>query len=416
VAPPIVRFLLICLTTFWLCVFCTVVRAQPQPIDSIKPRRPNFKTEKVVQCGAARKEVWLPMLEERNVALVANHSSKVDGKHLLDILLENGVALRRIFAPEHGFEGMLSAGEAVRDSKLKDLGVKVISLYGRNKKPTYDHLADVDVVVFDIQDVGVRYYTYISTMHYVMQACAEMGKEFIVLDRPNPNGFYVDGPVLEPGFTSFVGLHPVPLVHGMTIGEYAQMINGEGWLGAGLSCSLQVVPCQHYDHNDFYMLPEKPSPNLPNMAAVFLYPSLGLFEGTRVSVGRGTEKPFQYIGFPGHNRSEILFAPVAREGAAKPPYEGDTCGGYDLEKMGMEVLPWRRGIYLHWLLNMYAVFPDKSQFFLPNNFIDLLAGTNRLRLGIVEGKKEEEIRAEWEKGIGQFRKTRAKYLLYPDFD
>ncbi|MCB0481508.1 MAG: DUF1343 domain-containing protein [Flavobacteriales bacterium] len=375
-----------------------------------------FKTDKVVKVGAVQVDEYLYDLQEMKVGVVANQSSLANEKHLVDLLIENNVNLVRVFSPEHGFRGTEDAGKKIGDQRDEKTGLKIISLYGKNKKPNYDQIIDLDVIVFDLQDVGVRYYTYISTMFLVMQACAEMEKKMIVLDRPNPNGFYVDGPVLDPKFSSFVGMHEVPLVHGMTIGEYARMINGEGWLGDGLKCNLKVITCKNYDHNDFFKLRVKPSPNLPNMSSIFLYPSLGLFEGTVVSVGRGTDKPFQQIGHPKYPYGDTSFVPKSVEGARTPKLMNEVCYGFDLEDFGLNEMPRMGKLYLHWLINMYESIPDSANFFLANGFFDLLAGTDRLRLQIIEGKKEKEIRASWQEDLVNFKGIRKKYLLYDDFE
>ena len=287
-----------------------------------------------VRVGAEDVPSYLPLIQAKKVAIVANATSVVKGTHLVDTLLTLGVEVKRVFAPEHGFRGKADAGEHVNDEVDAATGLPIISLYGKNKKPSKEQLTEIQAVVFDIQDVGVRFYTYLSTLHYVMEACAENDIPLIVLDRPNPNGFYIDGPMMESGFESFVGLHPVPLVYGMTIGEYAQMINGEGWLANGASCDLTVVKCQAYDHEILYELPIPPSPNLPNMSSVYLYPSLALFEGTVVSVGRGTDFPFQVVGHPDFEPGPFRFTPAPNEGAKYPKLEGVKCKGLDLREYG----------------------------------------------------------------------------------
>jgi uncharacterized protein YbbC (DUF1343 family) len=377
----------------------------------------HYKTDKTIICGAAQFAEYQVLLEELRVAVVANQTTKIGKEHLVDFLLKNGVNVIKVFAPEHGFRGKADAGATIKDSRDAKTGLKITSLYGKNKKPSYDHLADVDVVIFDIQDVGVRFYTYISTMHYVMQACAEMEKIMIVLDRPNPNGFYVDGPVLDLKFQSFVGMHQVPLVHGMTIGEYAQMVNGEGWLGEDLKCDLTVVPCLNYDHYDYYKLPVKPSPNLPNMASIFLYPSLGFFEGTVVSVGRGTDFPFQVVGHYAVKGFEFSYTPMSNEGAHYPKLQGKECKGYDLRKYGVESTPFENKINLTWIIEMYGQLKDlETPFFLENNFLSKLAGTDKLKNQIIDGMSAEEIRASWKADLDTFKPIRKKYLIYRDFE
>lgn len=377
-----------------------------------------FKTNAEVICGAERYDEYEYYLREEKVAVVANQSSVInDTLHLVDFLMDKGVDILRVFSPEHGFRGKADAGAHIKDQRDAKTGLKLISLYGKSKKPAYDHLADVNVVVFDLQDVGVRFYTYISTMHYVMTACAEMKIKVVVLDRPNPNGFYVDGPMLESDFQSFVGMHPIPLVHGMTIGEYAKMINEEGWLENGVKCDLKVIPCLNYDHNDYYNLSIKPSPNLPNAASIFLYPSLAIFEGTVVSVGRGTETPFQIIGHPNVKEGDLEFTPTSGPGAKSPKLMDQKCKGYQLEHFGLSTLPKRKQLYLFWLINMYKELnTEETPFFLANGFFDRLAGTDKLRIQIEEGKKEEEIRESWQADIIGFKEIRKKYLLYKDFE
>lgn len=364
-----------------------------------------------VRTGAERTELYLPLLRGKRVAVVTNQTGLIARTHLVDSLLALKVNVRKVFAPEHGFRGEADAGEHVASTRDQRSGLPLVSLYGKNKKPAREQLQDVDVVLFDIQDVGVRFYTYISTLHYVMEACAEQGKSLVVLDRPNPNGFYVDGPVLDTTYRSFVGMHPVPLVHGMTIGEYAHMINGEGWLGGGKTCALEVVPCDDYDHARQYDLPVRPSPNLPNMAAVYLYPSLGLFEGTLVSVGRGTEKPFQCIGYPGSGFGSYAFTPRPMPGAKEPPHNGKSCQGMDLAEYGTFVTRLEPGLHLEWLIGFHGVATDKQAFFTP--FFEKLAGGPGLRLAVQRGDDVATIKASWAKDLERFRGVRKKYLLYP---
>jgi uncharacterized protein YbbC (DUF1343 family) len=364
--------------------------------------------------GAERFETYVSRLEGKSVAVVANQTSLAFGTHLVDTLLAQGVEIKHVFAPEHGFRGVADAGAYVSNTKDPKTGLKVYSLYGKNKKPNYLQLEDVDIVLFDLQDVGVRYYTYISTLHYMMEACAELGVELMVLDRPNPNGFYVDGPVLQESYSSFVGLHPVCLVHGMTIAEYAQMINGESWLAESVKCELSVIKCLNYEHTDYYELPVRPSPNLPNMASIYLYPSLGLFEGTIVSVGRGTASPFQHFGHPSIS-SEYSFTPKASLGASAPKLEGKECFGFDLKEYGIDSMPQRKELYLNWLKLSYDQLNKEHQFFLKNNFINLLFGSDRLQNMIKSDRSIKEIRASWQEEKAEFLETRKNYLLYEDF-
>lgn len=365
----------------------------------------------LIHVGAERTALYLPLLANKRVAVVTNQTGRVGQLHLVDSLLALRIQVVKVFAPEHGFRGEADAGEHVKNATDERTGLALISLYGGNKKPTAEQLSNVDVLLFDIQDVGVRFYTYISTLHYVMEAAAEQGKSVVVLDRPNPNGSYVDGPVLDPKYTSFVGMHPVPLVHGMTVGEYARMINGEGWLKGGSACSLTVIPCAGYDHAMSYDLPVRPSPNLPNTSAVRLYPSLGLFEGTMVSVGRGTDRPFQCIGFPGCALGRFSFTPKPMPGAKEPPYSNQLCQGLDLQEYGLVQSRLDKRISLQWLIGMYGAAPDKSKFFNP--FFEKLAGTDALRKQVMAGLDEETIRATWAADLERFAEIRSKYLLYP---
>jgi uncharacterized protein YbbC (DUF1343 family) len=355
--------------------------------------------------GADRLEILLPLLKDKAVALVVNHTAMVAKTHLADTLKSLGVNLKKILAPEHGFRGTADAGETVKDGADIKTGLPIVSLYGTNKKPTPQQLSDIDVVVFDIQDVGVRFFTYISTLHYVMEACAENNKMLVVLDRPNPNGSYVDGPVLEPAHKSFVGMHPIPIVHGMTVCEYAQMINGEGWIAK--PCALEVVKVVNWKHADAYSLPHRPSPNLPTDQSIKLYPSTCLFEGTVVSVGRGTQTPFQLIGHPDLKNMPYSFTPVSIVGMSKtPPFESKVCHGLDLSKV-----PVKNQLDLSYLIEVYKVFPDQENFFIP--YFEKLAGTAALREQIKSGMSEEEIRKTWQPALEAFKEMRKKYLLYP---
>jgi len=374
-----------------------------------------YKTTIIV--GSEMFDEYLPTIKEKRVAIIGNQTSMVGPIHLVDTLLSLGVNVKKVFAPEHGFRGNADAGEKVADGKDSKTGLPILSLYGRkNRKPNVEKLLDVDVVIFDIQDVGARFYTYISTMHYVMEACAEQNKKMIILDRPNPNGFYVDGPILKKGNESFVGMHPVPIVHGMTIGEYAQMINGEQWLANGIQCDLMVVKCQNYEHSDFYELPIKPSPNLPNMASIYLYPSLCLFEGTNVSIGRGTQKPFQMIGSPLISETGFSFTPKPTTGAKHPKLDGEKCNGYDLEDFGEHYLRSLGKLYLHWVIAIYQESSSKADFFRKDGFFKLLTGDKTIREMIETGKDANEIWESFQDEVKGFKITRKKYLLYLDFE
>jgi len=380
--------------------FFTTITAQPQ--DSI-------------QYGAERTDLYLPLLNGKNIGVVANHTSMIRSTHLVDSLINLGIHIVKIFSPEHGFRGNADAGEQLDSYVDHKTGVPVISLYGSKLKPTSEDLADLDLIIFDIQDVGVRFYTYISTMHYVMDACAENDVTFLVLDRPNPNGFYVDGPVLDMKYKSFVGMHPVPVVHGMTVAEYAWMINEEGWLENGIKVELQVITCKNYDHRTYYDLPIKPSPNLPNGISIYLYPSLCLFEGTIVSVGRGTDFPFQVYGHPEYSNGEFMFTPRSIEGAAKnPKYLGVTCYGVDLSTIDAGFFRNNRGIVLYWLVDAYENLNRREDFF--NSYFTKLAGTENLIERIKEGDDVFTIAAGWSEDVENFKEIRKKYLLYPDFE
>jgi len=366
-----------------------------------------------VQVGAEHFEQYLSLLKGKNVAVVANQTSVLKKKLLVDTLQSLGINVVKIFAPEHGFYGEQDAGATVKNSKVPQTSLHIISLYGKHNKPTPEDLAGVDVVIYDIQDVGVRFFTYVSTLHLVMEACAENNKPLIVLDRPDPNGYYVDGPILEPAFKSFSGMDPVPVVYGMTPAEYAKMLNGEKWLSNGEQCNLTCVPVTGYTHKNFYDLPVKPSPNLPTMASVYLYPSLCLFEGTVISVGRGTDKPFQVIGNPLLKTSPYTFTPTSMPGAQHPPFEGQKCYGHDLSDFGNVMIKNYQKLYLFWLKGAYKDYPDKATFFNP--YFKELVGNDVLQKQIEQGLPEEEIRKTWEPEINAFMKIRKKYLMYQDF-
>ncbi len=356
------------------------------------------------QVGAERTAIYFPLLEGKSIAIVGNQSSLIASTHLVDSLVNSRLDVVKVFSPEHGFRGTADAGAYIENGVDERTGLPIVSLYGSNKKPKAEQLAGIDVLLFDIQDVGARFYTYISTLHYVMEAAAEHNISVMVLDRPNPNGHYIDGPALDTAFRSFVGMHPIPIVHGMTIAEYAQMINGEKWLKEGVECDLNVIPMTAYERFKPYDLPVKPSPNLPNAQSVNLYPSLCLFEGTNVSVGRGTPLPFQHYGAP-YLKSDYYFIPKIREGAKYPKHEGQKCFGIDLSKHKK-----LEQIDLSFLMNAYEQSEDKSTFF--NAFFDKLAGGNSLRISIIEGKSEEEIRKSWSDELEAFEKIRSTYLIY----
>ncbi|WP_345977872.1 DUF1343 domain-containing protein [Sulfurimonas sp. HSL3-7] len=366
-----------------------------------------------IEAGAQKLNAYLPLIKDKNIALVVNHASVVKDEHLVDLLSENNISIKMIFAPEHGFRGAADAGEHLKNGVDVKSGLPIVSLYGSHNKPTSDDLKGIDTLLFDIQDVGVRFYTYLSTLHYVMEAAAENNLSVIVLDRPNPNAYRIDGPVLKKGYRSFVGLHPVPVLYGMTIGEYAQMINGEGWLKGGIKAKLTVIPLHNYRHSDFYHLPIKPSPNLPNDLSIALYPSLAFFEGSVFSAGRGTPKQFQLYGAPDYAKRDFSFVPEPREGAKYPKHQGKVCYGADLSGTSLDAARASKKIELSYLFDAYRNYPDKERFFLKNNFFDRLAGSDALRKQIIAGKSEKTIRAGWEEDLKRFRAVRGKYLLYP---
>lgn len=365
-----------------------------------------------IRNGADQTEKLIPLLKGKRTALVVNQTSVVGSTHihLLDTLLSLGIEVKKVFAPEHGFRGQADAGETVKNGRDVKSGLPILSLYGKNKKPTPTQLSDIDVVVFDIQDVGARFYTYISTMHYVMEACAENNKQLIVTDRPNPCD-YVDGPIRELSKKSFVGMHPIPVLHGCTVGELAQMINGEGWLKGKMKCKLTVIPVEGWKHGESYSLPIKPSPNLPNDQSIALYASLCPFEGTSVSVGRGTYMPFQIYGSPVLS-SSYSFTPKSLPGFDKNPLHKDTpCYGKDLRKAEAP-----QGLTLSYVIDAYLAYRKAGKgetFFTRPSWFDLLMGTNKVRLGIIAGKDEATIRSEWQKELNQYKEMRKKYLLYP---
>ncbi|MCL7763763.1 DUF1343 domain-containing protein [Polaribacter sp. Z014] len=408
---------------FLLLNFQLISCAQSSGVKVKKLKVEKEKTEALkIKTGAERTNLYLNMLKGKNVAIVANQTSvlsvleraevaanvmgsKKVTHHLVDYLHNyNGINVKKVFAPEHGFRGKADAGEVVKDGFDTKTGLPIVSLYGKNKKPSAAQLAGIDIVVFDIQDVGARFYTYISSLHYVMEACAEQGIQVILLDRPNPNGHYIDGPVLELAHSSFVGMHKVPVVYGMTIGEYGQMINGEKWLKNGMQCNLKVIPLENYTHQTEYSLPIKPSPNLPNDKSINLYPSLCFFEGTNVSAGRGTAMQFQIYGSPYLTKSEFTFTPQANEGAKYPKFKNILCYGENLQQT--ENL---NKLDLSYLIKAYQQNTSKEFF---NSFFTKLAGTKKLQEQIVKGLSKQEIRKTWNKDLENFKVVRSKYLIY----
>lgn len=398
-------------------------REKPKVQDTIK-KSTSPVTIATIKTGADNWMTYLPVLKKyKNIGVVANQSSIVNfnpdttnraeyatapatkSMHLVDWLIESKLNVTKIYAPEHGFRGTAEAGELVKDGKDTKTGIPIISLYGDNKKPKPEQLAGIDVLVFDLQDVGARFYTYISSLHYVMEACAENKIPLLILDRPNPNGNTIDGPILEKENSSFIGMHPIPVLHGMTMGEYAKMINGEKWLKNGIQCGFTVAPCLNYNKEMEYSLPVRPSPNLPNDQSINLYASLCFFEGTNVSLGRGTEKQFQIYGSPFLPKTNFSFTPKPNLGSKDPLHNGKVCYGEDLSNA-----PRVKGIELKWLLKAYATTSDKTKFFIP--FFTKLAGTKKLQEQIEAGMTETEIKKSWEKGLEDFRKIRKKYEIY----
>jgi len=369
------------------------------------------KSDNEIKPGVFQYEEYLPLLENKKVALVANQTSVIDSVHLLDFLLSKDVNVVKVFALEHGFRGNIDRGQHFSTEIDKKTGTPIVAMYGKNRKPKAEQLSDIDVILFDIQDVGVRFYTYISSMHLLMEACAENNKKLIILDRPNPLGFYVDGPVLKPDFKSFVGMHPVPIVHGLTIGELALMINGEKWLKNGIQCDLKIIKAKNYKHSYKWHLKIKPSPNLPNDKAILLYPSLCFFEATEISIGRGTLFPFQVIGYPDSSFGKFCFIPEDIPGMQiNPVQEGKKCYGTDLRNTEDTLFT------VKYLIEFYNKFPDKSKFITRKRWFNLLAGNSELYNQIMSGLSEKEIRKTWQKDLTKYKKIRKKYLLYTDFE
>jgi uncharacterized protein YbbC (DUF1343 family) len=388
----------------------------------VEETNPKTQTEKFsrkynnnIVVGAERIDEYLPLIKNKGVAVLANHSSLVKNKHLVDTLLSLKQNVIKVFCPEHGFRGTADAGKHIGDYIDPSTNLPVISLYGNKKKPTLIDLKGVEVMIFDVQDVGIRFYTYISSLHYLMEACAENNIPIIVLDRPNPNGFYVDGPVLDLKYKSFVGMHPVPVVHGMTIAEYAQMINGELWLKNQIKANLKVVKMKNYHHNDLYKLRVNPSPNLKTMNAIYLYPSVCFFEGTSVSLGRGTENPFEKYGHPEMKNKKYSFQPKSMEGATEPMYENTLCYGVNLMTKGDSLSQAEKPFLdLSYIIDAYNNLEKKNLFF--KKFFEKLAGNISLKKSIEDGESIETIRKSWEKEVEDFKVIRKKYLLYPDFE
>lgn len=401
------------------------------PAQTNQHPEPGIQQQKIIP-AAERISVYLPLLKGKKVGIFANNTSMIGKTHLVDTLLKLGVDIRVAFGPEHGFRGDTPDGVKISDYKDEKTGIQVISLYGSKRRPSSDDIKDVDVLIFDIQDVGTRFYTYISSMQEFLECALENHKPLIILDRPNPNGFYVDGPVLDPKFKSFVGMQPIPINYGMTMGEYAMMLLGEKWLGPKANevhaynittkptvdtpFHVQVIKCQDYTHKSKYVLPVKPSPNIPDMQSVYLYPTNCLFEGTALSEGRGTDKPFQYIGHPLLPKDLFSFTPNPNAGSKSSKHFGKVCYGWNFGGTVDEVLAkTNKKIQLQWLIEAYKLFPDKDSFFTRSSSFNRLSGTDQLMQQIKDGKSEEEIRKSWEPKLSEFKAIRKKYLLYEDF-
>ena len=372
------------------------------------PFSPSFCQKQIIT-GADQYEEYIPYLKNKKIGVVAHKATRITKEkqaHLVNFLIEKQIDVKTIFAPEHGYEGRADDGNLLPDSNDKTTGLKIISLYGKTKKPLPKHLKGIDLIIFDLQDVGARFYTFLSTLHYVMEACAEANIPLLLLDRPNPNSHYVDGPVLNLKFKTFVGMHPVPIVHGMTLGEYAKMINGEGWLGENLKCELKIIKVKNYTHKTKYILPIRPSPNLPNSQSISLYPSLCLLEPTNISIGRGTEKQFQIYGHPNFPESKFTFKPNPNFGSKNPKWNGETCFGVSLENL--KVL---NQLDLRWLIDAYNKLPKNNVFF--KNSFERIAGNSQLREQIINNVTINEIRKSWEPELTNYKNMRKKYLIYP---
>ena len=366
--------------------------------------------QKQITISAANVDAYIPLLKQKKVGIVAHQASVISSAkntiHLVDLLRKKNISIQKVFAPEHGFRGTADAGEKIENQIDSKTQLPIISLYGKNRKPSKEQLKGIEIMVFDLQDVGVRFYTYLSTLHNVMEACAENNIPLIVLDRPNPNTHYIDGPVLNIEHKSFVGMHPVPIVYGMTIGEYAQMINGEKWLANSIKCDLTIIPLKNYTHQTTYELTIRPSPNLPNKQSIALYPSLCLLEPTRVSIGRGTDLQFQVYGHPGFPKTDFSYVPKSNFGSKNPKHKGQICYGENLTTINPP-----SKIELKWLMNAYSDFPEKDSFFLKG--FERISGVSNLKKQLIGGASEKTIRNSWTDGLNKFKKTRIKYLLYP---
>jgi len=417
-----------CSYTFFLAALCIqacattprhIAGKSSSPIVKVKSDSLKKQTGDILT-GAAQTEKYLPLLQGKRVGMVVNPTSVIGKATVVDSLLKVGVNIIKIFGPEHGFRGDASNGTKVNDAIDQKTGIKVISLYGKHNSPSVADLADIDIMIFDIQDVGVRFYTYINTLQHVMQACAENKKELLILDRPNPNGFYIDGPILDPRLVSGIGLKPIPIVHGLTVAEYAQMLNGEGWLDNKVQCKITIIKVANYDHDKSYVLPVNPSPNLNTPQSILLYPTLCLFEGTYLSQGRGTYFPFTVLGAPAlKGKYQFSFTPKSLKGMSETPLHQDKeCYGLDLRNYDISNIRKDKTLNLKWLIELYNAYPNKADFFNTKlstqmGSIDKLAGVYSFKEQIIAGKSEKEIRESWEPGLSRYKEMRRKYLLYP---
>lgn len=400
-----------------VALFFTNCHAQESDVEFGYGAKPRLLENKKITPGAYDFDNYLPKLNGKRIAILGNQTSEVNGTLLPDTLISLGVNVVKLFSPEHGFRGDADAGAKVKSGIDSKTGLPIVSLYGNNKKMTAAQLSDVDIVIYDLQDVGVRFYTYISTLEYTMEACAENGKTLMILDRPNPLGNIVDGPVLENGFTSFVGMQKIPIIYGMTPAEYAQMLVGEKWISNATALKLDIIPNKNYDHNSIYELPISPSPNLKNMTAIYLYPSLCLFEGTDVSVGRGTATPFQQFGSPNLRNYSYSFIPKSMKGATSPMFMGKKCYGKMIATTPKEARKETQDLFqIRWLIDAYKNHTNKSKFFNSNNFFNKLAGNATLKQQIIAGKSASQIRQSWQPALDNFKKIRKQYLLYKDFE
>lgn len=404
----------IVIIVFLILFFNNCVNSQENTSNRGKEEVTNQTKEvKPIVTGAEQTDKYLKLLQNKKVGLVVNQSSMIGDEHLVDFLLKKKIEIQKIFAPEHGFRGDADRGEHISDEIDKKTGLTIVSIHGKNRRPTDEQMKDVDILVFDIQDVGARFFTFISSMNEVMEACAKNNKPLIVLDRPNPLGDYVDGPVRKDGFKSFVGMHKIPVVHGLTLGELAQMINGENWLKDGRQCELTVIQMENYDHSMHYSLPVKPSPNLPNDLSIRLYPSLCYFEATKVSIGRGTTFPFQVVAYPNPGFGDSLFIPIDIVGMqANPVQEGKVCYGIDLRNANPDTIKFT----LKYIIDFTHKFSSRDSLITNERWFNLLAGNNVLIKQIKDGLSEEEIKKSWEKELAEYKKMRKKYLLYDDFE